>query len=538
MNIKLQPDGPGMREPSESEMDDWLANLREDDASEPADTPTATEAGKFRAGQADGPPAPEAGTGPHRALQDTGPRRAFPDSGSADAPGAYRAPETSGFAGSYGSGQSAAATGPHEIRTSGSTGPFAILPPATDQSYAPEPVGSGPLPVLGAPTAPPDQDISDAAAAPTHFGAMPAEAPEPGGDSGLHATGGTGDGAGQAEAAAGPRDDEGDAAPVTGGAPWADDYGWAPSAVAPETGVADAGSWAPETGTGTADARPWAPEAEAGTADAEAPDAWTPGPWAPGAETAHAESSEPWAAGAQADEAAPAEAYTAGFQAPEAATADAGTAGAQAPEAATAEAGVTEIGPAEIDAPEIGPAEIGAPEIDAPEIGPAEVDAAGSGPRAAAAPVTPAAPVTRAAPVTPGMPAGTGEYRVVPVGRRRMLIPGRPPQAPSETPVRALIGEQLRTPIVWCELERTCISWHADRAALGVADVRARAIAAGWRVDALGRLACPQCQQTSNAFRTTQPVVPWNRAYALTMAARQAARQGNYQYPQPAFYPR
>ena len=142
-------------------------------------------------------------------------------------------------------------------------------------------------------------------------------------------------------------------------------------------------------------------------------------------------------------------------------------------------------------------------------------------------------------PVTPGAPGapGTGEYRVVPVGRRRMLLPARP-AVPAETPVRALIGEDLRTPMVWCELERTCISWHADREALGVADVRARAIAAGWRVDALGRLACPQCQQTSNDFRTTQPVVPWNRAYALTMAAREAARQGSYRYPQPAFYPR
>jgi hypothetical protein len=167
------------------------------------------------------------------------------------------------------------------------------------------------------------------------------------------------------------------------------------------------------------------------------------------------------------------------------------------------------------------------------EIGPAEIDPleVEGGPQIAAAPASPTAPAT------PGA-AGTGEFRMVPVGRRRMLIPGRPPQAPSETPVRALIGEQLRTPTVWCELERTCISWHADRKALGVADVRARAITAGWRVDALGRLACPQCQQTSNDFRTTQPVVLWNRAYALTMAARQAARQGSYQYPQPAFYPR
>jgi hypothetical protein len=125
-------------------------------------------------------------------------------------------------------------------------------------------------------------------------------------------------------------------------------------------------------------------------------------------------------------------------------------------------------------------------------------------------------------------------------GRRRRLAPGRRrPQAPIETPVRALIGEELRTPTVWCELEPgTCVSWHADREALGVADVRERAIAVGWRIDALGRLTCPQCQQRSAIFRTTQPVVLWSRAYALTMAAREAARQGGFPYPQPAFYPR
>jgi hypothetical protein len=93
--------------------------------------------------------------------------------------------------------------------------------------------------------------------------------------------------------------------------------------------------------------------------------------------------------------------------------------------------------------------------------------------------------------------------------------------------------------MVWCELEPgSCVSWHGDREALGMADVRARAIAAGWRIDALGRLTCPQCQQRSVIFRATQQVVLWNRAYALTRAAREAARQGNYQYPQPAFYPR
>jgi hypothetical protein len=115
-----------------------------------------------------------------------------------------------------------------------------------------------------------------------------------------------------------------------------------------------------------------------------------------------------------------------------------------------------------------------------------------------------------------------------------------PKPAEDETAsVRALIGDELRTPTVWCELNPgKCVSWHADRAALGVADVRARAIAVGWRIDALGRLTCPQCQQRSASFRATHQVVRWNRAYALTMAAREAARQGGYPYPQPAFYPR
>ena len=46
---------------------------------------------------------------------------------------------------------------------------------------------------------------------------------------------------------------------------------------------------------------------------------------------------------------------------------------------------------------------------------------------------------------------------------------------------------------MWCEMG-SCISRHADPAALGEADARVRAIKAGWRIDALGRLACPRCQ--------------------------------------------
>ena len=70
---------------------------------------------------------------------------------------------------------------------------------------------------------------------------------------------------------------------------------------------------------------------------------------------------------------------------------------------------------------------------------------------------------------------------------------------------RAVIGNELRMPIMWCELG-SCVSWHSDPAALGEADIRARAIAAGWRVDALGRLACPRCQQIDGRFWATHPV--------------------------------
>jgi len=85
-----------------------------------------------------------------------------------------------------------------------------------------------------------------------------------------------------------------------------------------------------------------------------------------------------------------------------------------------------------------------------------------------------------------------------------------------------VIGDQLRVPIMWCEMG-SCISWHADPAALGEADTRARAIEAGWRVDALGRLACPRCQQTDPGFWASRPVVPWDRYTAIARTAHATA---------------
>ena len=133
----------------------------------------------------------------------------------------------------------------------------------------------------------------------------------------------------------------------------------------------------------------------------------------------------------------------------------------------------------------------------------------------------------------------TGRIRVPaedsPTGRVRFPAEASPrsrtrhsarPSAAAEITERAVIGDQLRMPIVWCEMG-SCISWHADHAALGEADIRARAIGAGWRVDALGRLACPRCQQTASGFRVSRPVVLWDRHAAITRAARMAGLRGN-----------
>ena len=95
--------------------------------------------------------------------------------------------------------------------------------------------------------------------------------------------------------------------------------------------------------------------------------------------------------------------------------------------------------------------------------------------------------------------------------------------AHAEMTVRAVIGDELRMPIMWCEMG-SCISWHADPAALGEADIRARAIGSGWRIDAFGRLACPRCQQIDPGFWATGPVVLWDRYTAVARAARAAVR--------------
>lgn len=57
-----------------------------------------------------------------------------------------------------------------------------------------------------------------------------------------------------------------------------------------------------------------------------------------------------------------------------------------------------------------------------------------------------------------------------------------------------VIGDQIRVPAAGCA-RAGCQAAFADPAALGEADNRARAVAAGWAKDALGRLVCPACQR-------------------------------------------
>jgi hypothetical protein len=78
---------------------------------------------------------------------------------------------------------------------------------------------------------------------------------------------------------------------------------------------------------------------------------------------------------------------------------------------------------------------------------------------------------------------------------------------------RAVLGDMIRWPTAWCEMPG-CISWHDHPAALGEADIRARALAAGWCVDAVARLVCPSCQQRNPDLWITHRLARQHRAPA------------------------
>ena len=98
-------------------------------------------------------------------------------------------------------------------------------------------------------------------------------------------------------------------------------------------------------------------------------------------------------------------------------------------------------------------------------------------------------------PAAPGQaPAGAASP---PPGQRPAI---RPPAMRRWRPMRAVIGDEFRVPVLWCEFG-SCIGRYTSRDALGERDLRARALAAGWCYDALGRLACPSCARHDPAFR-------------------------------------
>jgi hypothetical protein len=149
-------------------------------------------------------------------------------------------------------------------------------------------------------------------------------------------------------------------------------------------------------------------------------------------------------------------------------------------------------------------------------------------PAAATAPDLPIVPVETIPPAEAmardqaGVGAGAGARAEAMVRAEVVAREHAMARAPARVAGRAVIGDELRIPIMWCELG-ACIAWYSDLAALGEADARARAIAAGWRVDALGRLVCPRCQQSDGRFWATNPVTLHDRDAAATMAALMAA---------------
>jgi hypothetical protein len=74
-------------------------------------------------------------------------------------------------------------------------------------------------------------------------------------------------------------------------------------------------------------------------------------------------------------------------------------------------------------------------------------------------------------------------------------------------PMRAVIGDEYRIPVLWCEFGR-CIARYTSEGALRERDLRAQALATGWRYDRLGRLACPSCAQHDPSFRDSRPPAP------------------------------
>jgi hypothetical protein len=93
-------------------------------------------------------------------------------------------------------------------------------------------------------------------------------------------------------------------------------------------------------------------------------------------------------------------------------------------------------------------------------------------------------------------------------------MPADPLAGPVAITQRAVLGDQIRRPTAWCEMA-ACISRYEDPAALGEADIRGRALAAGWQHDHVGRLLCPYCQWRRPRLQAAYPVAGQDNPPAL-----------------------
>jgi hypothetical protein len=136
-------------------------------------------------------------------------------------------------------------------------------------------------------------------------------------------------------------------------------------------------------------------------------------------------------------------------------------------------------------------------------------------PVAPARAVAPARPVVLPRPAGPPQPAsGPGPTAARAYGDGGPGAPPMPAQAPKRPPalrywrpLRGVLGDDVRTPMLWCEFG-TCIARYADRHASSDRELRDRALTVGWRYDALGRLACPGCVRHDPAFLAYRPSAP------------------------------
>jgi hypothetical protein len=121
---------------------------------------------------------------------------------------------------------------------------------------------------------------------------------------------------------------------------------------------------------------------------------------------------------------------------------------------------------------------------------------------------------------TPGVP-GPGATRAFPMSRTPVSPTPVSTGGRHHRTTRAVIGDAIRIPVLWCQFG-SCIARYTHWDALGERDLRVRALAAGWRYDALGRLACPGCVQNDPFFWMTRPPVPAYRWLSLARIEREA----------------